>query len=1048
MDVLIIKILSYFTVKVHIPFLTILYQNPSNINSTFKSLSGLGLFGGVTLPDGSFTASIQHVHQSPEHRQRSSTSSVSSASSAGSSLLQPPSSTQALDQSTSNASSHSSSEDSTQSSSESSTSEEESTFGDFASMTTGESIFSQSQANLLQSEAINSLTNSLQNESLSDHSQGNQSRNFSITYRGSTLFPRLLRIVRRLEEMDKPQANQLAANRMRMGESRPHQTATNTDMDEYSLIVETSNMVEGLIERYRRDPASSDGQERRTHHSNTGRPSGQNGNSSLTTSATPTTPLDTFDYTRTFNRLSQLCHRLFNLVRNFYEPHTAPSSRSDRPSPPSSPNLDPVQMDESLGPHLHSLTIRPSSPLPFSNDESPRPSHIVALISRIQTWLQNEQSQTSEPLLSDQEMSQMRTHAVDVIDRLTSVTGIRDRLTILRSQIYDLFEQILLGDELDEQRNYLLHCLLLVLMCINLTKRMQRIYIADLRITQLTQLSLLNNHLAANRLVSQSGQSSPVDQRNRPEQASRPRKRPSDSDHFFSSSSSKRLTKDVSHTSSPSCYAAAVATPATAINQGLTTDSLINPIASTSSGQQSRAPNHARNRILSLTLPSPSPTSSFSTDLLRPATTHDEDFTTFDQLNSARSTPLSYDSSLPLTQRVFASDFDQLPSIEHPPGNRFFSFNPLYRSAPNQNNHFANAGQDSPAVAAAGLNGSWTSYADFTLLGGTDQNFNYRIQCWDFDGDRLPDLEDNRANLVVSRCRIQNDSSIEWSATGDLLACLVPVDGGSSGMNLCIYSLRRSSFAQCVYSWNFPSNAISVSLSQSGRFVLVGLSSPRVLSSYLTPPTDENLTIAHVFELRAEKIVFNQSWLSQGQDAGGDGLLTNCGNNNIIDPTPPFSTHSKNAYKDGKPPSKSPSFAYVRQKALKKVRAIQVPRGSEMFSINSIRWLPFSGDGFIYGTNKGQLVICRPKCAEPIIPALVPRYMHLIQVIESLQRASTGSYRQASSQSIGTQTTASAAPLLTANNATTTTRNTPEIQNVTTSTNNRRHHPNNNDPRS
>lgn len=158
--------------------------------------------------------------------------------------------------------------------------------------------------------------------------------------------------------------------------------------------------------------------------------------------------------------------------------------------------------------------------------------------------------------------------------------------------------------------------------------------------------------------------------------------------------------------------------------------------------------------------------------------------------------------------------------------------------------------------------------------------------------------------MVVPKCRIHNDASIDISNDGDLLACLVPVESTLS-INLCIYSLERKTFAQCFYVWTFGSNAISVSLSSMSRYIVVGLTSPRTSQAHLYSSSNEAITIAQVFKLNER---------------------------------------SK---------STLPSLQHIRN--------IDVLRGNEYFSLNSIRWLPNSGEGFIYGTNRGHLIICRPR---------------------------------------------------------------------------------------
>lgn len=160
----------------------------------------------------------------------------------------------------------------------------------------------------------------------------------------------------------------------------------------------------------------------------------------------------------------------------------------------------------------------------------------------------------------------------------------------------------------------------------------------------------------------------------------------------------------------------------------------------------------------------------------------------------------------------------------------------------------------------------------------------FRLQCWTQSN---PNLKDSQTNLIVSRVRIHNDASIDISFDGQILVCLVP---NNNSVNLCLYSLSRDSFAQCLSTWTFGSNAISVSLSPHATFIVVGLTRAH---------NEHESIIAQVF---------------------------------------------KRSSRD----------------SLEHVRNISISRGDQVTSVNSIRWLPRPGQGFIYGTNRGQLVIARP----------------------------------------------------------------------------------------
>jgi len=131
-------------------------------------------------------------------------------------------------------------------------------------------------------------------------------------------------------------------------------------------------------------------------------------------------------------------------------------------------------------------------------------------------------------------------------------------------------------------------------------------------------------------------------------------------------------------------------------------------------------------------------------------------------------------------------------------------------------------------------------------------NSNYRIQCWNFSVSTIPNIKDSQTNIVTQKCRIHNDASIDISSGGGLIACLVPKDDGACmpSFDLKIFSLRSFDFGACYYQVPHGPNAISVSLSPSGGYAVVGLASNKFISS---DPTDDDLTIAKVFKLYGGK---------------------------------------------------------------------------------------------------------------------------------------------------------------------------------------------------
>ncbi|XP_066556709.1 activating molecule in BECN1-regulated autophagy protein 1A [Amia ocellicauda] len=182
-------------------------------------------------------------------------------------------------------------------------------------------------------------------------------------------------------------------------------------------------------------------------------------------------------------------------------------------------------------------------------------------------------------------------------------------------------------------------------------------------------------------------------------------------------------------------------------------------------------------------------------------------------------------------------------------------------------------------------------------------NTTYRLQWWDFTKFDLPEISNASINVLVQNCKIYNDASCDISADGQLLAVFIPSSqrGFPDEGILAVYSLAPHNLGEMLYSKRFGPNAISVSLSPMGRYVMVGLASRRIL---LHPTTDH--MVAQVFRLQ--------------QPHGGETSMRRVFN--VVYP--------------------------------------MAPDQRRHVSINSARWLPEPGLGLAYGTNKGDLVICRP----------------------------------------------------------------------------------------
>ncbi|KAM9301539.1 activating molecule in BECN1-regulated autophagy protein 1 [Gastrophryne carolinensis] len=188
-------------------------------------------------------------------------------------------------------------------------------------------------------------------------------------------------------------------------------------------------------------------------------------------------------------------------------------------------------------------------------------------------------------------------------------------------------------------------------------------------------------------------------------------------------------------------------------------------------------------------------------------------------------------------------------------------------------------------------------------------NTTYRLQWWDFTKYDLPEISNATANVLVQNCKIYNDASCDISADGQLLAAFIPSSqrGFPDEGILAVYSLAPHNLGEILFTKRFGPNAISVSLSPMGRYVMVGLASRRIL---LHPSTEH--MVAQVFRLQ--------------KPHGGETSMRRVFN--VLYPMP----------------------ADQRRHV----------------SINSARWLPEPGLGLAYGTNKGDLVICRPEAFDNI----------------------------------------------------------------------------------
>ncbi|XP_067007818.2 serine-rich adhesin for platelets isoform X2 [Anabrus simplex] len=198
---------------------------------------------------------------------------------------------------------------------------------------------------------------------------------------------------------------------------------------------------------------------------------------------------------------------------------------------------------------------------------------------------------------------------------------------------------------------------------------------------------------------------------------------------------------------------------------------------------------------------------------------------------------------------------------------------------------------------------------DTVIITDAPMSPNHRIQVWDFSSLNIPDISNAEKNMIVPECKIHNDASVDVSRDGRLLVTLLPSGRLSITTKLGVYSLQWESLGQCLYTTSFDQSAVSVSLSPASRHLLVGLASRRVALL----PNDRH-TMAQIFRLEGARL--GQGKDGRGRNSGARGRLCH-------------------------------------------LRDIEQGREQGYMSLNCIRWAPGPGQGFVYGTNTGQLKVLR-----------------------------------------------------------------------------------------
>lgn len=174
----------------------------------------------------------------------------------------------------------------------------------------------------------------------------------------------------------------------------------------------------------------------------------------------------------------------------------------------------------------------------------------------------------------------------------------------------------------------------------------------------------------------------------------------------------------------------------------------------------------------------------------------------------------------------------------------------------------------------------------------------HRVQAWDFTSGCPPDISNRTKNVVVQRCRIHNDASIDISKDGRLLVALLPVPRLRNSIHrLGVYSLEWNTLGQCLHTAALEQSAVSVALSPTARYLAVGLGSRRF--TYLPHP--RNNVFAYLYKL------------NQSETSSRTGM------------TP--------------------------------IKELEQNWEQQFTSLNCLRWAPQPGQGLVYANNTGQLIL-------------------------------------------------------------------------------------------
>ncbi|XP_023943943.1 uncharacterized protein LOC112050050 [Bicyclus anynana] len=194
--------------------------------------------------------------------------------------------------------------------------------------------------------------------------------------------------------------------------------------------------------------------------------------------------------------------------------------------------------------------------------------------------------------------------------------------------------------------------------------------------------------------------------------------------------------------------------------------------------------------------------------------------------------------------------------------------------------------------------GGISGLLDASILSDALPAPSHRVQAWDFTTGNTPDIADSTKNVVVQRCRIHNDASIDISKDGRLLVALHPVPRlRNTNHWLGVYSLEWSRLGQCLHTAALEQSAVSVALSPTARHLAVGLGSRR----FTLAPHGRSSVFALLYRLD------------------------------------PLESTSRTG--------------------LSPIKELEQTWENGFTSLNCLRWAPQPGQGLVYANNTGQLII-------------------------------------------------------------------------------------------